>query len=496
MKRIAVLLHGRFPLQAAPLVVAMLVIVLWDQSASADPGLGSLIWRTGHVGVLLLPALAAHLAACRWRHWQAILVWLAGFLLYPAACAIWATGATLTAWQWASAAGFSLIFLLLHPGARSRNDFPNARGAPYLLLPITLDGTIAALLGIWVLGSTSLFASTADAARNQPLRIWLNWQRILAEPGEAAWYLAQFTVLAVVLFAWYWICRYVLVRQVLRRHGIVPFGLVMVAFFAVGTPVAASIGLLMPLNIPEWTLIPSENHNPFDPDNFRFAFWLTAIVVPVVLTVERLLTEQAAASTRHERVKAELHMLQRQINPHFLFNTLNTLYALCLKDRDESAAAVIKLSDLLRYVVYRGQADCVSLAEEVDYLRNYLDLQQLRFGHRCSLDAKWPEPHQSYGVPPLLLIILAENAFKHGVEPTDGACQIQISLAVEGKTLRFECINSLPPLQPSNPAGMGLANLRRRLELLFEQDFDLQVGQKDGFWRARLELDHAPCLTS
>ena len=489
VKRVRDLLQSRFLLQTMPVLVAMLVVVLSDHSVGTDPDWSRLIWRTGHVSTLLLPALAAHLAACSWRPWPAVLAWLAGFVAFPVVLALLAGSATLPVWQWALAAGFSLAFLLFPPGARGRHDLPNVNVPPILRLPITLDGTIAALLGLWVLGAASLFASTPDAVRNQPLRVWVDWQRIAAEPGETLWYLAQFTVLAAVLFSWYWICRNVLVRRVLRQQGIVPFAFAVVAFVAVGTPVATSIGLLMPLNIPEWTLIPSANFNPFDRVNYRFTIWLTAILLPVVLTVERLLAEQAEASNRHERVRAELHLLQQQINPHFLFNTLNTLYALCLKDRAESAAAVVKLSDLLRYVVYRGQADCVTLEEEFDYLRNYLDLQQLRFGHRCTLRTKWPEAATGLELPPLLLIMLVENAFKHGVEPVEGACEVRVMASVEGRHLHFECVNTLPSGPPPGTPGMGLANLRRRLELLFGQGFLLSTEQADGFWRARPELD-------
>jgi Histidine kinase len=392
------------------------------------------------------------------------------------------------------AAAFSLAFLLLHPGARGWSNRQSLAGPPIQRLPITLDGTIAILLALWAIGSTSLFASTPDAVRNQPLSIWVNWRRIASEPAETLWYLAQFSVLAATLYAWYLICRYVLVRKVLRRDGIIPFAYWVVAFVALATPLAGGIGLLMPLNIPEWTVIPSENHNPFDWDNFRFAIWLTVIILPLVLTVERLLAEQAESSNRHERVRAELYMLQQQVNPHFLFNTLNTLYALCLKDRAESAAAVIKLSDLLRHAVYSGQAPLTSLENEIAYLRNYLDLQMLRFGHRCSLSADWPEAGTTgLALPPMLLIMLIENAFKHGVEPVEGACEVRIALSVQGRRMRFDCDNSVPGEGlPAHP-GLGLANLRRRLELLFGQNFRLDIDDTGRLWRVRLELELAPC---
>lgn len=475
------------------MLLGLLLVALSSHLSAGDAHWGAFALRIGEALPSLLPAFAAHLAACRWRIWQAISIWLAGFVAYPSILAILLGKTTIGVAQWVLVAGCSLAFLLLHPGARRRDGLPVAEGPPILRLPITLDRTIAALLGLWALGLTSLLASTPDAVRNQPLKNWFNWRRMLAEPGETIWYLAQIALLAAVVFGWYWMCRYVLVQRVLRKQGIVPFAFALAAWLVLGTPIAASIGLALPLNIAEWTVIPSENHNPFDPDNYRFATWLTAIVIPVVLIVERLLAEQNEASAKHETVRAELHLLQQQINPHFLFNTLNTLYALCLKDRVESAGAVVKLSDLLRYVVYRCQAERVDLDEEITYLANYLDLQQLRFGHRCTLQTNWPESQAHLGLAPLLLIMLVENAFKHGVEPADGPCSVQISMAVTGRRLQFECVNSIPSEAKSGAPGMGLANLHRRLELLYGQDCTLEVGTNEGQWRARLALELEPC---
>jgi hypothetical protein len=114
-------------------------------------------------------------------------------------------------------------------------------------------------------------------------------------------------------------------------------------------------------------------------------------------------------------------------------------------------------------VVYQGQAQRTSLADEIAYLRNYLDLQMLRYGHRCQLDCIWPAGPVDVALPPLLLIMLVENAFKHGVEPVDGLCHIRIDMAVDGRRLHFECVNALPATPVSGPAGLGLANLRRRV---------------------------------
>lgn len=493
MTRIPALLREDGLVQALPVFAAIFLAAIDSQVNSSDASWSGFAHQIGAAGAAMVPLLAAHLAACHLRVGLACLIWFAGFILYPGALNLLGVGDVLPTNYWALAFGFSLLFLLLHPRARGSLGREAAAIPTINRLPITLDGTVAALLALWTLATTSLFASTVDAVRNQPLRVWLNIDRIASEPTETIWYLCQFTAVALLLFGWYWACRYVLVRRIMRQQGIVPFGFAVIILLAIATPIVAGAVLLLPLNIPEWTLLPSENRNPFDPTNYRFTFWLTAVLLPLILIIERLLAERGEAGERHEAVRAELHLLQQQINPHFLFNTLNTLYSLCLRDRAESAEAVVKLSDLLRYVVYQGQTEHATLDDEVDYLKNYLDLQMLRFGHRCQLDCGWPENAASYTLPPLLLIMLVENAFKHGVEPVDGACEVRIYLTTTPKRLQFECVNSMPTKAVTEEAGLGLANLRRRLELIYGAAFLLETGSVGNMWRSRLELDLGQC---
>lgn len=478
--------------RAVPVLAAALVIALGGTDADQALGWLGFLTRLGLVMLALLLPLGAHLLACRLPPMPAVMAWCAGFVVYPV-LAILAGLYLIGPWQWGLAALFSAAYLLLHPGARSNGQTATAGTPAILSLPITLDATFGVLLSIWALGVTTLFASTEDAVRNQPLPVQANLSRMADNPGETLWYLAQFALLAAVLFGWYWICRYGLVRRVLQRHGLVPFGFGLVGLIGLGAPLAATIGLALPLNIPEWTIIPSENHDPFDATNFRFALWITVIVVPVILAVERLQAEQVAATRRHDQIRAELHVLQEQINPHFLFNTLNTLYALCLKDRGAAAAAIVKLSDLLRYSVYQGQAERVPLDEELGYLRNYLDLQHLRFGHRCRVALDLPADPTGFCLPPLMLIMLVENAFKHGVEPAGGDCDIAISAGLSGARLKFLCTNTMPGSALPPQPGLGLANLRRRLELVFGADFRFESVLVDGRWQAQLEVALMPC---
>lgn len=484
--------------QAMPIIAAILFSAYLRQQAVNSPTWPSFALDVALVGTASLPFLFVHLIAHHVPPRVALPAWLIGFVLYPLAVVNvpgeGQTGIfTLTLWECGLAAAFSAAALLFGREARGRYDGGNMASI-LRHLPVTLDGVVIALLAAWTLASTSLFASTPDAVNNQPLGTWLDPSRIAANPGEFLGYLWQFSIVAMLLYGFYWGCRQFLIRRALHRHGWIFFALASLAYWIVIPPLVCSVILLLPVNPPDWSLLPSESHNPFDPANYGFFFVIMAVAIPILLASERLVTEQVAATGRTEQVRAELHALQQQINPHFLFNSLNTIYALCLQNRPDSAVAVVKLSDLLRYVVYDGQKEWVGLDAEIEYLRNYIDLQLLRLGERCRVSCHWPDDAAAFAIPPLLLIMLVENAFKHGVEPSDQPSETTIHLAIEGGRMRFTCVNTLAPVEAkSGVPGMGLGNLQRRLELLFGGEFRLTSTSHEGNWRAELEVDLRPC---
>lgn len=480
---------GTWGWEMLPVLAALLLTALERQQAIDNSGWATFFEQLGMVGLAGIPLLIAQFIAVRSGTPIALLVWLAGFVGYPLALqTIAGEGLALATRNWLIAAAFSALSLLTGGGGRERLLSAVRR------LPFTLDGAIVAALALWALVAASLFASTADAVNNQPLRVWFNAARIAKHPLEFTSYLAQFAVVGGLLFAFYWICRYILVRKVLAKRGWIAFAQASLSCWIVYTPVACSFILLLPLNPPHWSLLPSENHNPFDPLNYGTVLIFWAIVMPLVLAGERLLAERSAAIQRHEQIRAELKGLHQQINPHFLFNALNTLYALCLKNHSDSADAVVKLSDLLRYAVYEGQNDWVKLEDEIAYLTNYIDLQLLRFGSRCRVSCRWTEDTSRFEIPPLVLIMLLENAFKHGVEPTEDSSRIEIDLSTANGQMIFTCLNTPRALGPvSSTPGLGLDNLRRRLELRFGARFSLSSAPQGDSWRAELVLWLRPC---
>lgn len=204
--------------------------------------------------------------------------------------------------------------------------------------------------------------------------------------------------------------------------------------------------------------------------------------------------ELANEQLQQENYQAELQLLQAQIHPHFLFNTLNNLFALTLRQSEEAPRVVERLLGLLHFVVEQGHAPLVSLPDELALLRNYVALEQLRYGTRLTVDFDAPEMPPRLGIAPLLLLPLVENAFKHGSAEQLGAARISIRLALEPGYLTCAIHNSKSTDAPAGPGGIGLRNVRQRLQLLYPGQHQITVEvQPDAFTvQLRLRLRELP----
>ena len=191
-----------------------------------------------------------------------------------------------------------------------------------------------------------------------------------------------------------------------------------------------------------------------------------------------------------ENYQAELQLLKAQIHPHFLFNTLNNLYALTLKQSEQAPAVVDRLTGLLQFVVEQGRAAFVTLPEEVALLRNYLALEQLRYGPRLHLEFCADGLPATGRIAPLLLLPLVENAFKHGSAEQVGQASIQIVLAARAG--RFTCLitntKNAASAAGTGSAGIGLRNVRQRLALLYPQRHEFVTEAHDHSFTVRLAL--------
>jgi sensor histidine kinase YesM len=233
-------------------------------------------------------------------------------------------------------------------------------------------------------------------------------------------------------------------------------------------------------------------------DEFFFAItplfilgMLTGIFVPMI---SGLLQKQAIEAKQMAAQKQdELNLLQSQLSPHFLFNTLNNLYAISITQQEKIPGLLLKLSDLLRYSVYETRHVFIPLREEVQYINNYISFEKIRIGERLNLKTDI-EAMDGDGtkIAPMLLIVYIENAFKHAKDTLDKKIFIDINLKVVNGNIIFFSKNSCKELNETKitgkAGGLGLDNVKKRLELLYANEYKLQEEKLENFYTVTLQL--------
>ena len=188
------------------------------------------------------------------------------------------------------------------------------------------------------------------------------------------------------------------------------------------------------------------------------------------------------------KAQAELALLRTQINPHFFFNTLNNLYGLTVEKSDDAPEVVLKLSEMMRYTIYMGKEDVVPLKEEINYLKNYIALHQIRY--QKTVDIVFNSSLETnHNVAPLLYIIPLENAFKHGVEGLTEGAYIHMSLKTDAATIYFEIENNFEVAKIAKPIGIGLENLKQRLQLVYPDKHHLKIETKNYRYKLTLKIE-------
>ena len=287
------------------------------------------------------------------------------------------------------------------------------------------------------------------------------------------------TIKPVLLFYYFLVsvAGFYLLDAVLFRKKYVLYILLLAALI---TGSAALANLLAPINF-----LPLPGYS-------FFLHLIGMLTVVCLSTFARLLKERIQKKAEYNeykarRAEAELKLLKSQLNPHFLFNTLNSVYAQCLADREEAADMVLQLSGMLRYQLEAGKQTAIPVREEMDFLNNYIYFEKRRLTKGCELDYQKEVHTQEVLVAPLLMITLVENCFKHGINPKE-ACNIHIKLKVTADCIVLDTTNQLPLKEAKNSTMMGLQNLRRRLDLLYPGRHSLTAKTDDGIYHAQLEI--------
>jgi hypothetical protein len=236
------------------------------------------------------------------------------------------------------------------------------------------------------------------------------------------------------------------------------------------------------------------------PPRFRwiqtYQYGIISMVITVFALGLRVIEKHAASEKRQkelekEKLHSELAFLKNQVSPHFFFNTLNNIYSLIEVNTTDAQEAVMKLSRLMRYLLYESESGLTQLSNEINFMKHYIDLMRLRLSQKVDLQVDLPSDDNHLKVPPLLFIPFIENAFKHGISYREKSF-IHIAMQVAGNKILFNCTNSIGRKTEQNPeenhSGIGLEYVKKRRNLLFPEKHRLDISQSENKFNIALEI--------
>ncbi|MDF1698601.1 MAG: sensor histidine kinase [Saprospiraceae bacterium] len=324
---------------------------------------------------------------------------------------------------------------------------------------------------------------------------WLSFYVIInsnhQDVGLLNWTLLELTVMCVKLPVTYFTIYY-LVQVYLLPKKYLAF---IISFFSLAFIGGVIISMMY-----------SHIFNPYIFGLDKYNYWNVKIsykvvdliyiaCVPIVIKMyqRQAQAEKKAAQLIQQKLGAELKVLKNQMHPHFLFNTLNNLYSMVLTQDDKAADVVVRLSNMMSYMLYECEQPLIDLEKEINNLRNYIELEKIRYGNRLDISFETGGDINGKTIPPLLLLPFLENAFKHGVEKTELSSWVRVNLWVSGNELTYMVENSVPSSDlentvPDVQSGIGLSNIRKRLELLYLDHHELEI-RNDETFLAKLKLN-------
>lgn len=223
--------------------------------------------------------------------------------------------------------------------------------------------------------------------------------------------------------------------------------------------------------------------------------YVVGVVTAIKMTIDWVKFKDKAADLAKTNLETELAYLKSQIQPHFFFNTLNNLYSLTLDKSDKAPETVLKLSELMSYVIYEAKEETVSLTNEINHIQNYIDLEKLRYGDKLKLSFDVSGDISGVRLPPILFLPFIENCFKHGTKTRSSEIPISIGIRVENGRIIFTCKNEVTngedvhkKLLDPHHNGVGLTNTERRLKLRYPNNYDLNIEKTDTEYSVTLKI--------
>lgn len=285
---------------------------------------------------------------------------------------------------------------------------------------------------------------------------------------------------------------YFLIPRFLNERKLLLYGISLLALVIILTPVMVNVFYWRFQGFPELQAQVVRHQTGY----YLLNFLITGAFAIFKIISDWVKAERDSRKIRTETMQSELRFLKSQINPHFLFNTLNSLYALTIRKSDLAPEIVLRLADMMRYMLYECNEKWVPLQREITYMENYLELEKLRHGEKADVHLHVQGEPGEMRVPPLLFIPFLENSFKHGLARSMDKGFVEVVLMIEPDEIHFSITNSKPAQLPHPEAarfgGIGLNNVRKRLDLLYPNAYDLQIENEPLTFRVNLQLKLPP----
>ncbi len=218
--------------------------------------------------------------------------------------------------------------------------------------------------------------------------------------------------------------------------------------------------------------------------------YVMSFVAAIKITIDHMREDMRITELKQEQLETNLRFLRSQISPHFFFNTLNNIYALTLKKSDKAPEIVLKLSELMRYLLYGTEKSLQELSKEINCIKNYLELQRIRYDNNIDINVSIKGNIEDQKIAPMMLLPFIENCFKHGADNIDNQFYINIDFDIRDNFLHFQVSNPIASKKYKKTGGIGIKNVKKRLELRYlnQKDYKLSIQTKDNLYIVQLTL--------
>lgn len=319
--------------------------------------------------------------------------------------------------------------------------------------------------------------------------IWAAFWVVIGSPGTYGRYLFNMALWVPCFILFSYPLVYGAIPYLLLKGKVLQFFLVILTWGAIGLYI--DVAYRSYVYIPIQEAMGLNNILPRGPIAFCYLCMTTSAASPMVIKFFKLWTikQRQWMQEQREETSAKLQLLKAQVHPQFLFNTLNNIYATSIINAPQTPGLILKLSSLLSYMLYDCKSEEVRLEKEIEMIKNYIDLEKDRYGNKVEVSWSVEGEIKDKLIAPLLFLPFIENAFKHGTSNLVDKSWVAVDMSVTKGTVRCKIINSKTPADPQNDLGLGIRNVKQRLEFLYPAAHELRINDEGDFYVVTMQVN-------